>query len=34
MIVVHPDQYVATVLPLDNFDVPGGFFGAFMLEQP
>ncbi len=32
MVVVRPDQYVATVLPLDGYDALAGFFGAFMLE--
>ena len=32
MVVVRPDQYVANVLPLDNFDALAGFFAGFMIE--
>ncbi len=34
MVVVRPDQHVATVLPLDAFDALAGFFGQFMLGRP
>jgi phenol 2-monooxygenase len=30
MVVVRPDQYVASVLPLDAFEELGRFFGAFL----
>jgi phenol 2-monooxygenase (NADPH) len=32
MIVVRPDQYVATVLPLDDFAALAAYFDAFMLQ--
>ncbi|MCK1654243.1 FAD-binding monooxygenase [Bradyrhizobium sp. 149] len=32
MVVVRPDQYVATVLPLDDFAALAAYFDAFMLE--
>ncbi|MEM6625242.1 MAG: FAD-dependent monooxygenase [Pseudomonadota bacterium] len=31
MVVVRPDQYVSTILPLDAFDDLAGFFDGFML---
>jgi phenol 2-monooxygenase len=31
MVVVRPDQYVASVLPLDDFAALASFFDAFML---
>ena len=33
MVVVRPDQYVATVLPLDAHDELGAFFAAFLLDR-
>ena len=33
MVVVRPDQHVATVLPLDAYDALADFFGRFMLDQ-
>ncbi len=33
MVVVRPDQHVATVLPLDAYDALAGFFGQFMLDR-
>ncbi|QOG23081.1 3-hydroxybenzoate 4-monooxygenase [Bradyrhizobium sp. SEMIA] len=32
MVVVRPDQYVATVLPLDDFAALASYFGGFMLQ--
>ncbi|QIO34288.1 FAD-binding monooxygenase [Bradyrhizobium sp. 1(2017)] len=32
MVVVRPDQYVATVLPLDDFAALASYFDAFMLR--
>ncbi|MDH2348235.1 FAD-binding monooxygenase [Bradyrhizobium sp. SSUT77] len=32
MVVVRPDQYVATVLPLDDFAALAAYFDAFMLQ--
>ncbi|MET4068579.1 phenol 2-monooxygenase [Bradyrhizobium sp. S3.2.6] len=32
MVVVRPDQYVAQVLPLDDFAALAGYFDAFMLQ--
>jgi phenol 2-monooxygenase (NADPH) len=32
MVVVRPDQYVAHVLPMHDFDALGDFFAAFMIE--
>ena len=34
MVVVRPDQYVSTVLPLDAHDELAAFFGEFLLERP
>lgn len=31
MVVVRPDQYVAHVLPLDDYDALAGFFSRFMI---
>ncbi len=33
MVVVRPDQHVATVLPLEGCDALSDFFGQFMLDQ-
>jgi phenol 2-monooxygenase len=33
MVVVRPDQYVAHVLPLHDFEALGDFFAAFMIES-
>jgi phenol 2-monooxygenase len=33
IVIVRPDQYVAHVLPLDDFASLASFFGGFMLEQ-
>ena len=32
MVVVRPDQYVATVLPLDDFAALAAYFDGFMLQ--
>jgi phenol 2-monooxygenase len=32
MVVVRPDQYVAHVLPLDDFAGLASYFDAFMLQ--
>ena len=32
MVVVRPDQYVAHILPLNDYAALGEFFGRFMLE--
>ena len=32
MVVVRPDQYVANVLPLDDFARLASYFDAFMLQ--
>jgi phenol 2-monooxygenase len=34
IVIVRPDQYVAHVMPLDDFASLASFFGGFMLEQP
>jgi phenol 2-monooxygenase len=33
MIVVRPDQYVAQVLPLNDFAALSAYFGGFMLQK-
>jgi len=33
LVVVRPDQHVATVIPLDGFDDLAAFFGRFMISQ-
>ena len=32
LVVVRPDQYVATVLPLDDFAALASYFDRFMLQ--
>jgi phenol 2-monooxygenase len=34
IVIVRPDQFVASVLPLDGFAQLAAFFDAFMLEAP
>jgi phenol 2-monooxygenase len=33
LVVVRPDQYVSSLLPLDGYDELGKFFAPFMTDQ-